>query len=85
MLIADAVVSEPAPNMLPARYAVSASENSNSFCFSNRYFPNESVICSPRSCVTGQRMVIGSVSGGQMGMGAATYHLELNFFQQPLE
>jgi hypothetical protein len=85
MLIADPVVSDPAPNMLPARYAVSASENSNSFCFSNRYFPNESGISSPRACVTGQRMVIGSVSGGEMGMGVATRHLELNFFQKPLE
>jgi len=85
MLIADAVVSDPAPNMLPARYAVSSSESSNSFCFSNRYFPNESGICSPRACVTGQRMVIGSVSGGEMGMGVATYHLELNFLQLPFE
>jgi len=75
MLIADAVVSDPAPNMLPARYAVSASENSNSFCFSNRYFPNESGICSPRACVPGQRMIIHLVSRGEMDIGNGNDYL----------
>ena len=75
MLIADAVVSDPAPNMLPARYAVSASENSNSFCVSNRYFPNESGICSPRACVPGQRMIIHLVSRGEMDIGNGNDYL----------
>ena len=59
-LIVFAVVSVPAPNILPARYAASLSESSNSSCLSNKYRPKQSGTSSPRACGTVRRVLYGT-------------------------